>query len=239
MEINKNDNNISFKSAFPARVFIDGKRAVRPESLRNCATKLEHILTNPAKGEKSLIGVKTEFSSHVRDFNYFGEKVKTGEIIRNVVGELDGMLYFFTGAQARELNAVGKKIGPEKHFALNVMGSTKSYEVSSKVKAYFDKAKEILSYPKLRLKSMINPKTNEYMGDELVLNIYAKSGVKKGKKEPAFEIEGISFQSLKPERNVVKNVNPPTAETAAPMAKHGKKSSKPSKGENGQLKIDF
>lgn len=239
MKINQNDNNVSFKSAFPARVFIDGKRAVRPESLRNCSTKLEHILTNPAKGDKSLVGIKTEFSNHVKDFNYFGEKVKVGEVIRNIVGELDGIVYFFTGAQARELNAVGKKIGPEKHFALNVMGSTKSYEASAKVKAYFDKAREILSYPKLRLKSMINPKTNEYMGDELILNIYAKSAIKKGKKEPVFEIERISFQSVKPEKKVVNEVKPLGSESVAQNTKHGKKSSKNQKGGNDQLKIDF
>lgn len=239
MKINQNDNKVSFQSAFPARVFIDGKRAVRAESLRTCASKLEHVLTNPAKGDKNLINIKTEFSSHVRDFNYFGEKVKIGEVIRNVVGEVDGIVYFFTGAQAKELNSMGKKIGPEKHFALNTIGTTKSYEACSRVKAYFDKAREILSYPKLRLKSMINPKTNEYMGDELILNVYAKSSVKKGKKEPAFEIEGISFQSVKPERNVVKTVNTAPVEAETLKTKHGKKSSKNKKGGNDQLKIDF
>lgn len=190
----KNSNRVNFTSVITTRVIIDGQSSVRTSNIRRAIRGLQSILVNPANKNDKFVKVKNEFSSKVKDLNYYGEKVQIGEVIRNIVDPKKGLGYLFTGVHAENLNALGKVIGPEKHKALEVLGTTKSYESSAAIKAYFEKANEFITHAKSRVSEKINPKTMSYEGDELVLNIYAKSVGKPGKKGYKLEIDHVEFK---------------------------------------------
>lgn len=191
---NKNSNRVNFTSVVSARVIIDGQTSVRTSNVRRAIRGLQSILINPANKNDKFVKVKKEFSSKVKDLNYYGEKVQIGEVIRNIVDPKKGLGYLFTGVHAENLNTLGKAIGPEKHKALEVLGTTKSYESSAAIKAYFEKANEFITHAKSRVSEKINPRTMSYEGDELVLNIYAKSIGKPGKKGYKLEISSVEFK---------------------------------------------
>lgn len=191
---NKNPNRVNFTSVVTARVIIDGQPSVRTSNVRRAIRGLQSILINPANKNDRFVKVKKEFSSKVKDLNYYGEKVQIGEVIRNIVDPKTALGYLFTGVHAENLNTLGKVIGPEKHKALEILGKTKSFESNAAIKAYFEKANEFITHAKSRVSEKINPKTMSYEGDELVLNIYAKSVGKPGQKGYKLEIDRVEFK---------------------------------------------
>lgn len=194
MRINQNNNpqHPNFTSIIKTKVFIDGLQTIETENLRKGLREVQSILINPANGNERLKGIKKEFSNHVQDLNYHGEKVKIGEIIRNIVDEKKGLGYFFTGIHAQKLNETGKKIGPKKHEALSILGNAKSYEANLAAKKYFDQIRKFVSFSKATVKESINPQNLSYEGDELILNIYAKS-TKNKNNNLKLEIDKIVF----------------------------------------------
>lgn len=191
---NKNSSRVNFTSVVPVRVIIDGQTSLRTNNVRRAIREFQSILTNPASKNDKFIKIKKEFSFKVKDLNYYGEKVQIGEVVRNIVDPKKGLGYIFTGIHAENLNILGKAIGPEKHKALEILGTPKSFESSAAVRAYFEKANEFISHAKSRVSGKINPKTMSYEGDELVLNIYAKSVGKPGINGYKFEIDHVEFK---------------------------------------------
>lgn len=247
MKINNSVNNsVNFTSVVPVKVFIDGRPSANPVNIRRAVRGLEHILTNPANGEQSLIAIKKDFVSHDRDFNYFGEKMASGMLIRNIVDK--GVAYLFTGEHAKILNELGKKIGPEKSRGLEYLGTTKTFESNVLAKKYFERIQTFLSYPKIRIRESISLQTRMYIGDEVELHINAKSVKDLGKKGFGLNLENISFKKLgsnepepmpevnrEPKANVVKNAKP-IVKKNMPAAQNNASAQKTA---NSQTRINF
>lgn len=191
---NKNSNRVNFTSVVPVRVIIDGDISLRESNIRRAIRGVQSILINPANKNDRFVKIKKEFSSKVKDLNYYGEKVKIGEVIRNYVDSTKAIGYIFTGVHVETLNALGKLIGPEKHWASKIRGKARSFESKSAAWDYFDKVEEFIMHAKSRVSEKINPKTMSYEGDELVLNVYVKSVGKPGKKGYKFEIDHVEFK---------------------------------------------
>lgn len=235
MNVQPKSNNVNFTSVLQTRVFIDGQQALRPKNIKMGIRGLESILTNPSFDEKSL-RIKKKFAEHVKDLNYFGGKVDIGEVIRNFVDPKGVLAYLFTGIHTTKLNEVGKKIGPEKRFSLESKGTTKSYEVGGKVRAYYELINKFISYKNARVKEFINPRDGTYAGEELMLNIYAKSSGKVGKKDFKLTFEDIYFSK---DTEVKQTLPEKQAKNTLPKASGKRKPKEVKKNNNAQLKIDF
>lgn len=193
---NQNTNNPNFTSVVRFKVVIDNLHALDEKSINRALRDFQDKLIHPAEGNEAIIKMKRFFSSHINDFNYHGEKVDIGEVLRHVVVDKKGFGYIFTGIHAKNLNELGKKIGVKKHQALEILGVVKSYESSCAVKNYFNKARDYISYPSCRVKENINEKTMNYIGDEIGLVINAKSigrPDKKGYKVVAGSIDFVKI----------------------------------------------
>ncbi len=203
MQINCKQNSPNFTSVIKTQVFINGSRALSEKNIRRGIRATQTILTNPAEGNAKLIAAKQEFCKYVKDLNYFGEKSKyIGNVIRNVIDDKLGIGYIFTGAQAEKLDELGRKIGPEKHKALDVMGTTESFESGIFIKKYFEQINDFINRGVLRVKEHLNPQNNSYSGDEMILKIYTKSSGMYGQKGFKIEFDGIKFEK----ENVTKPV---------------------------------
>lgn len=195
MEINCKKNSPNFTSVIKTQVFINGARSLSEKNIRKGIRITQAVLTKPAEGDAKLIAVKKEFSKYVKDLNYYGEKSNyIGNIIRNAIDEKFGIGYIFTGAQAEKLDELGRKIGPQKHKALDIIGTTESFESGVYAKKYFEQINDFINRNLLRVKERLNPKSNSYEGDEVVLKIYAKSSGVSGQKDFKIELDGIKFE---------------------------------------------
>jgi len=233
MQINK-ANNVNFTSAVPLKVFINGLPSTDVANIRKAVVATSKILTSPANADQKSLSIIRKFIKSDRDFSYTDGGVKSGVLIRNIISQ--GQAYLFTGEHAKILNELGKKIGPAKSQGLAQFNTTKTFESSTLTKNYFDKIREFLSYPLIRVKESINPKTRMYEGDLLELNILAKTEGKAGKNGFKLVIDDISFQPIKKLQVIVAE----PAEKAIPAPINTKnKRKKAVNPDNQQTKLDL
>ena len=184
-------NNVNFTSVVPLKVFIDGMPSTDVANVKKAVVATAKILTSTANGNQKSLSMIRKFIKYDRDFSYNAGGCKSGELIRNTVSQ--GEAYLFTGEHAKVLNELGKKIGPVKSQGLAQFNTTKTFEANTFAKNYFDKMRDFLSYPKIRIKEFINPKTRAYEGEPMELHIHAKSKGQMGKAGFKLDIDAIDF----------------------------------------------
>ena len=62
-------NNISFTSVVPVRVFIDGMETFNPKNLKYATHKLTSVLAGPAKNDNKKLKIIREFAKYDPDYN--------------------------------------------------------------------------------------------------------------------------------------------------------------------------
>ena len=103
----------------------------------------------------------------------------------------------FTGIHAEVLNDLGKKVGPAKHAGLVQHGTVKTFYAKSLATDYFEKMKTFIENPKIRIKESVNQNTRMYEGEDVELNIHAKSSGKMGKPGFKLDINDITWEPKK------------------------------------------
>ena len=181
---NQSRNRTHFTSVIPTRVIVNNHIAIHPETVKTAVRELQRILTHNAKGDDSIIAIKTIFNNTVKDFHYQPEIIyKSGELIRNIT-DVDitkfsarvpdsGLAYLFTGKQVETLLEKGKKIGPERALSDRYFkkldsstsnpknnsgfktGRRRSFEELDADINYYSKIKNFLTNPNLFVKGIV------------------------------------------------------------------------------------
>ena len=189
MLIDKSNNNINFTSTVPIKVFVNGEKSACFDSkiVDEATGQFIKILTGKAKGNPKLIEIKDTFIKHDKSFS--GQfKIQARKVVDD-----NGFVYLFTDKHANTLNEFGKKIGHAKAKGLNTIGTAKTVETEFAYLNYFSKIKELLSFPKIKMREFIN-RNREYEGELVELCIHTKDNTVKGKTN--LDIERISLEKM-------------------------------------------
>lgn len=257
---NKYKNSVSspsFSSIMPVKVFIDDLPSTNRSNAKRAIRGLSKILFNSAKNENDK-AIKESFSKYDRDFRHIDDEGDKSKWLRNLP-QKGGISYLFTGPQAEELDALGRKIGPEKNIGLQKLGTARTFEARAKAHDYFNQIKKFIeSHNGAWIRESINPQTGIYEGKELGLCIFAKSEGVYGKRGFKLNIDKITFRKIdsapKPVVEKVPQADKPPAqpnqETTAAKQESAKKPKRTSKNKvleqswpeamnaNAQLKQD-
>ena len=193
--INNNYNKQNFTSVMPMKIFIDGKISGSEDNIHRATIKLTEILKGPAKNDEKKLSIIRKFAQHDRDYSYesgyLGFSGEKGKLFRNIIDKT--CAYFFTGPQAETMNKIGRKIGPAKGNGKARFENTNTFEAKALAHQYFEQARNFIANQKIKIREFLDPKTRQYSGNELTLNIYTKSSGVYGKKGFKLDVEDIEF----------------------------------------------
>ena len=195
-------NNISFTSVVPVRVFIDGMETFNPKNLKYATHKLTSVLAGPAKNDNKKLKIIREFAKYDPDYNlelgYNGypkrknkKNVQPSDYFRCIFDKYGTFL--FTGAQAEKLLEVGKSIGSEKVYC-KTRKIQNSFDLQAAKQYYGFIIGNFMRSIKLRVKETFDPKTKIRSGKPVELHINMSSNKKYGLKTFKMGLNNIEFK---------------------------------------------
>ncbi len=183
------NNQTSFTSVIPVRVFIDGLETTDAQLVKKSCRQLSNLLASPSKNDiqKEIMTTFAHYDkSYVPKFQT-GYTCKPSEIFRCVTDFPQN--FFITGSQAKELHVLGKSIGVAINSA-NQRGITTSFDTMVAKRNYGHKLKEILSKTANRLSEI-----SDGIKRPLTLNLNMKSNEKYGLTTFKMQPDSINFNA--------------------------------------------
>ncbi len=195
-----NNNNISFRSVVPVRVFIDGMETRDSKLIKSACHKLSYVLAGPPNSKSDEIIIR-KFAQHDPDYmlhfalnGYPKDKsqkaLHASDYFRFILK--DGKTYLFTGAQAEQLKILGKSIGKEKSIGKTYKNN--SFDLFVSQKNYFNAISDFIKASRLRLKKTFDIYTHERIGQPVTLHLQLSSNKKYGRSAFKTEVESISME---------------------------------------------
>lgn len=197
-------NNISFTSVVPFRVFIDGLETFDPKHLKYATHKLTSVLAGPANNDPKKLKIIREFAKFDPDYSlesgFYGyprrknkKNIQPSDYFRCIFDRIGNFL--FTGAQAEKLNELGKSIGSEK-VACKSRRISNSFDLQAAKHYYSFVIGNFLRSAKLRIKETFDPKTRVRVGKPVEMHINMLSNGKYGMSNFKMHLDNIDFKPI-------------------------------------------
>lgn len=201
-----NNNNPSFTSVIPIRVFLDDMEVFSPVFTRPATRQLTSVLAGPAKGDEKKLAIIRKFAQHDPDYDYtqgyYGfkggcnkKKSQPSDFFRCIVDTTGTFL--FTGLQAKKLIEIGKNLGKAQQTCKN-KGGQASYELQQIKSNYGFNIMNFLRSSKLRITEAFDRETKQRTGEKVSLNLHLTSNKKYGEKAFKMSLNDISFSKVEP-----------------------------------------
>ena len=195
-------NNVSFTSVIPFRVFIDGLETFDPKNLKYAAHKLTSTLAGPAQNDNQKLKLIREFAKFDPDYSlergFYGyprrrnkKNIQPSDYFRCIFDGIGNFL--FTGAQAEKLNELGKSIGSEKVYC-RTRKISNSFDLQAAKHYYSYVIGNYLRSSKLRIKEAFDPKTRIKVGKPVEMHINMVSNGKYGMSNFKMQLDNIEFK---------------------------------------------
>lgn len=189
-------NNPNFTSVIPVKVYINGLPSIDRKNIQTAVRSVSKILIHGPKNDEQSKNIIKIFMNFVKDFKYLPKVEEPGRCLRNYIFNKEAEAYLFTGAEAWNLDALARKIGPAKAKGLDAYGTTKTFEASARGNSYFDKILQFIKAPKLRLKEIKEASNGAVAEHPLRLNIFMTSRGEYGKSNFKLNLENINFERI-------------------------------------------
>ena len=197
-----NQNNLSFTSVVPVRVYIDGMETFNQKNIRSACRQLSTVLAGPVKYDAKKINIVKTFAQHDPDYIlHFGlngypkiknstKKMQPSDYFRFIADDLRS--YLFTGEQAKKLREAGKAVGLEQQTC-KARKIQDSFDLHAAKKRYGFTIENSLRSAKLRLRETYDAITKQRTGKPVDLNIHLTSNGKYGQSSFKMFLDKISF----------------------------------------------
>jgi hypothetical protein len=190
------NNNPSFTSVIPVRVYIDGLETFDKKLIQSSCRKLSSALVGTKPKRIDIMRTLAQKDPHYKlglDGNFVPparpwSRVKAipSDFFKYITNK--GKTFLFTGEQAIKLGTAGKAIG-EETAACKTRGVENSFDLMVAKKNYGNIVQDCLNSPKLRIYDKLVPKKS----DPLTLNINMRSNKKYARKDFQIELDNITF----------------------------------------------
>lgn len=198
---NKFNNNPSFTSVVPVRVFIDGMETFNQKNIKSACRQLSTILAGPAKNDIKQLSIIREYAKfdpdYILQYGYKGypklnnkKNIQPSDYFRCIADNTRS--YLFTGEQAKKLREFGKAIGEEQQ-ACKARKISNSFDLQVAKKNYGFTISNFIKSTKLRLKESFNSITKQKFGKPVELNINMSSNGKYAQTNFKMKIDNINF----------------------------------------------
>ena len=196
------NNNLSFTSVVPVRVYIDGMETFNQKNIRTSCRQLSSVLAGPAAKDIKKTGIVKEYAKHDPDYILrFGlngypklkgsaKKMQPSDYFRCISD--DTKSYLFTGEQANKLREAGKAVGQEQQVCKN-RHLTNSFDLHAAKKNYGFLIANYLRSTKLRLRETFDSFTKQRTGKPVDLNIHLTSNGKYAQSNFKIFLDKITF----------------------------------------------
>ncbi len=200
-------NNTSFGSVVPLRVYIDGMETFNRQLLKSASHQLTSVLAGPAKNDSKKLKIIREFAKHDPDYNieygFHGypkkknqKNIRPSDYFRCIFDMFSGGRGFlFTGAQAEKLLELGKSIGSEK-AACKSRNLSNSFDLQAAKHHYGFVIGNFIRSLKLRIKESFDINTKIRLGKPVEMHINMVSNKKYGQTGFKMELDSIDFKPV-------------------------------------------
>lgn len=199
-----NNNNPSFTSVIPIRVFIDNMESFSPKLTRAATRQLTTTLAGPVKGDSKKYDIIRKFAQRDPDYDFLqGVKgyprawnqkhVQPSDYFRCIIDESGS--YLFTGLQAKKLKELGELLGKAQQVCKAKNIST-SFDVHNAKRSYGFNIMNFLRSTKLRITESFDKETKQKIGEQVSLNLHLSSNQKYGQKNFKITLNDISFSKV-------------------------------------------
>lgn len=169
----------NFTSVIPVKVFVGGEKSVDLKIIRKVILELTKMIQNVKDSDAKTLAFRHFFSTYDPDFQM------SVPIRKKICSTIS---YLFTGPQSKQLEILGKKIGPAKRNSMKIFGTTHNAEVKLASDEYFEKKTFFIdSVPDAKVK---------VDGHEVGLHIYATSTKIPKKNQPVVIIDKININKI-------------------------------------------
>lgn len=188
------NNQPSFKSVVPVKVFYDGVEQADPDMIRIGFRELAKTLAGPVEGKPNSQKVAKKFSEYDPDYSiiwgvkgypplYPDTRLNPSDYFRMIDDIIkSGKMFLVTGVHANELKKLGRKIGAIRANKLNM-----SLKVAKK--EYKDYLNRILYNRNLRLRETFDLSTRQRNGRPVELYV----NLKKADNSTKIFVDSIEF----------------------------------------------
>lgn len=199
-----NNNNPSFTSVAPIRVFIDGMESYSPKLTRSATRQLTSVLAGPVNGDTKKYNIIKKYAQHDPDYDFLQgvkgypkawnqKNVQPSDYFRCIIDESGS--YLFTGLQAKKLKELGETLGKAQQICKAKKVST-SFDVYNAKRSYGFSIMNFLRSTKLRIKEGFVQETKQKTGEPVSLNLHLTSNQKYGEKSFKITLNDISFSKI-------------------------------------------
>ena len=197
------DNNPSFTSVVPVRVFIDGREAYSEKFVRPACRQLSTILAGPVKENETIkIAILKMFGAFDPEYNIlygisgypkkFGQKNIQPSDYFSYTFDKNGH-YFISGTQGEKLRELGHKIGIEQRTCKEHNVKT-SFDLDVAKGKYWAAIKYFIRNKSLRLTENFDSDTGKKSGNPVTLILNMSSNKKYGLSTFKMKLESINFE---------------------------------------------
>lgn len=195
------NNEPSFTSVIPVRVFVDGMETYNSKNIRTACHQLSTILAGPARNNQHKLNLIQQFAKYDPDYNLQagingytrlpdGRKTQPSDYFRCICDETQSFL--FTGLQAIKLKELGKSVGKEQS-ACKARKIPNSFDLMEAKRKYGYAIANFIRSKKMRIYENFNRTTREASGAPVTLNINMNSNGKYGLTTFKINLDSISF----------------------------------------------